>query len=39
MFATFRKPSRSDWVLIGIFWTAALPFVFSGYDEIAGQIG
>jgi len=35
----FRKPSRSDWVVIGVFWTAALPFIFQDYDEVVRQVG
>lgn len=34
-----NKPSRSDWVLIAVFWTAALPFIFSNYDEIVQKVG
>lgn len=30
----FTKPSRSDWVVIGVFWAAALPFIFSDYTEV-----
>jgi len=35
----FHKPSRSDWVVIGVFWAAALPFIFSNYSEVVRQVG
>lgn len=34
-----RLPSRSDWVVIGIFWCAALPFIFSDYNDVVAKIG
>lgn len=39
MSATIRQPSRSDWWLIGIFWTAALPFIFMDYPEMTARVG
>lgn len=35
----FQKPSRSDWALIGIFWTAALPFIFMDSNEVVNSVG
>ena len=29
----FRKPTRSDWVLIGVLWTMAFPFMVAGNWE------
>lgn len=39
MNALFRKPSRSDWSVIGVFWAAALPFIFSDYAQMVSKVG
>lgn len=35
----FNQPSRSDWAVIGVFWGAALPFIFSDYNDTVQKIG
>ncbi|TAE31486.1 MAG: hypothetical protein EAZ91_07845 [Cytophagales bacterium] len=37
--AFFARPTRSDWAVIGVFWAAALPFIFSDYDNVVTKIG
>jgi two-component system, LytTR family, sensor kinase len=39
MNSLFTKPTRSDWAVIGVFWAAALPFIFSDYANVVAQIG
>ena len=34
----FRRSSRPDWVLMGIFWTMALPFIIFGNDSGKGWV-
>ncbi len=39
MNSLFRRPSPSDWVVIGVFWAAAIPFIFSDYAEVVQKVG